>query len=114
AAGRCPLLREMARERRAEARPTEAEVSSLRLWTVARPGTASTRGRCAVLHPPSLACLSARATPRQKATHEEAAMADNDIRKIQAQGVHHITLVGADRQTSIDFWEGVLGMPFIF
>jgi catechol 2,3-dioxygenase-like lactoylglutathione lyase family enzyme len=22
--------------------------------------------------------------------------------------------VGADRQTSIDFWEGVLGMPFVF
>ena len=36
------------------------------------------------------------------------------MQKIQAQGVHHITLVGADRQTSIDFWEGVLGMPFIF
>jgi glyoxalase family protein len=36
------------------------------------------------------------------------------VRKIQSQGVHHITLVGADRQTSIDFWEGVLGMPFIF
>src|SRR6185295_19226496 len=36
------------------------------------------------------------------------------MRKIQAQGVHHITLVGAKRQTSIDFWEGVLGMPFIF
>lgn len=36
------------------------------------------------------------------------------MRKIQAQGVHHITLTGADRQTSIDFWEGVLGMPFIF
>jgi catechol 2,3-dioxygenase-like lactoylglutathione lyase family enzyme len=35
-------------------------------------------------------------------------------RKLQAQGVHHITLVGADRQTSIDFWEGVLGMPFVF
>ncbi len=34
--------------------------------------------------------------------------------KVQTQGVHHITLVGADRQTSIDFWEGVLGMPFIF
>ncbi|MEM7423429.1 MAG: VOC family protein [Pseudomonadota bacterium] len=34
--------------------------------------------------------------------------------KIQTQGVHHITLNGADRQTSIDFWEGVLGMPFIF
>ena len=36
------------------------------------------------------------------------------MRKIQTQGVHHITLTGADRQTSIDFWEGVLGMPFIF
>ena len=36
------------------------------------------------------------------------------LRKLQSQGVHHITLVGADRQTSIDFWEGVLGMPFIF
>jgi len=36
------------------------------------------------------------------------------MRKIQAQGVHHITLMGADRQTSIDFWEGVLGMPFVF
>jgi len=36
------------------------------------------------------------------------------MRRIQAQGVHHITLVGAQRQTSIDFWEGVLGMPFVF
>ena len=36
------------------------------------------------------------------------------MQKLQAQGVHHITLVGADRQTSIDFWEGVLGMPFVF
>jgi catechol 2,3-dioxygenase-like lactoylglutathione lyase family enzyme len=36
------------------------------------------------------------------------------LRKLQTQGVHHITLVGADRQTSIDFWEGVLGMPFVF
>lgn len=36
------------------------------------------------------------------------------MHKIQSLGVHHITLVGADRQTSIDFWEGVLGMPFIF
>ncbi len=34
------------------------------------------------------------------------------MRKLQTQGCHHITLVGADRQTSIDFWEGVLGMPF--
>ena len=36
------------------------------------------------------------------------------MQKIQVIGVHHITLMGADRQTSIDFWEGLLGMPFIF
>lgn len=36
------------------------------------------------------------------------------MRKLQSQGVHHITITGADRQTSIDFWEGVLGMPFVF
>ena len=36
------------------------------------------------------------------------------IRKLQTQGVPHLTLVGADRRTSIDFWEGVLGMPFVF
>ncbi len=36
------------------------------------------------------------------------------MRKLQTQGVHHITLVGADRKTSIEFWEGVLGMPFVF
>ncbi len=36
------------------------------------------------------------------------------LRKVQTQGVHHITLVGATRQSAIDFWEGVLGMPFVF
>ena len=36
------------------------------------------------------------------------------MEKIQTQGLHHITIVGATRQVSIDFWEGVLGMPFIF
>ena len=36
------------------------------------------------------------------------------MKKLQTQGVHHITIVGADRQTSIDFWEGLLGMPFVF
>ena len=41
-------------------------------------------------------------------------MSQSEIRKIQTQGVHHITLIGADRQSSIDFWEGVLGMPFVF
>jgi glyoxalase family protein len=29
-------------------------------------------------------------------------------------GVHHITFMGADRQTSVDFWGGVLGMRFVF
>jgi len=36
------------------------------------------------------------------------------MQMLQVQGVHHITIVGANRQTSIDFWEGVLGMPFVF
>ena len=36
------------------------------------------------------------------------------MRKLQSQGVHLITIVGAGRKASIDFWEGVLGMPFIF
>jgi catechol 2,3-dioxygenase-like lactoylglutathione lyase family enzyme len=36
------------------------------------------------------------------------------MRKLQSQGVHHITICGADRETSIGFWEGVLGMPFVF
>jgi catechol 2,3-dioxygenase-like lactoylglutathione lyase family enzyme len=33
---------------------------------------------------------------------------------LQSQGVHHITLNGADEQTSIDFWQGVLGMKYLF
>jgi glyoxalase family protein len=36
------------------------------------------------------------------------------VKKLQTQGVHHITINGANRQTAIDFWEGVLGMPFVF
>lgn len=33
---------------------------------------------------------------------------------IPTEGVHHITFMGADRRTSVDFWEGVLGMPLVF
>src|SRR5262245_55935360 len=33
---------------------------------------------------------------------------------IQAQGVHHITFVGSNRQAIIDFYQGVLGMPLVF
>ena len=36
------------------------------------------------------------------------------MRKIQTQGVHRSTIDGANRQTSIAFREGVLGMPFVF
>jgi hypothetical protein len=35
------------------------------------------------------------------------------MQKIQAQGLHHITIIGTYRQTLIDFWEAVLNMPFI-
>jgi catechol 2,3-dioxygenase-like lactoylglutathione lyase family enzyme len=34
--------------------------------------------------------------------------------KTQVQGVHHITLVGSTKQSAIDFWQGVLGMPYLF
>ena len=33
---------------------------------------------------------------------------------VQAQGIHHITLNGADSDTSIGFWQDVLGMKLIF
>lgn len=36
------------------------------------------------------------------------------MKKVQVQGVHHTTIVGSTRQSAIDFWEGILGMPFIF
>ena len=36
------------------------------------------------------------------------------MKKIQVQGLHHITIVGSTRQSAIDFWEGLLGMPFVF
>ena len=34
--------------------------------------------------------------------------------KLQVQGVHHITIVGSTKQSAIDFWQGALGMPFVF
>src|SRR2546423_1329403 len=33
---------------------------------------------------------------------------------LQAQGVHHITMVGSNREATIEFYQGVLGMPLIF
>ena len=35
------------------------------------------------------------------------------MKKIQVQGLHHITIVGSTKQSAIDFWSGLLGMPFI-
>jgi catechol 2,3-dioxygenase-like lactoylglutathione lyase family enzyme len=34
--------------------------------------------------------------------------------QIPTTGVHHLTLIGSNRQDTIDFYEGVLGMPLIF
>lgn len=34
--------------------------------------------------------------------------------QIPTSGVHHITLVGSNRQDTIDFYQGVLGMPLVF
>jgi glyoxalase family protein len=36
------------------------------------------------------------------------------MKKVQIQGVHHITIVGSTKRSAVDFWQGVLGMPFIF
>jgi len=35
------------------------------------------------------------------------------MQRIQVQGAHHTTIVGSSRQTAIDFWQGLLGMPFV-
>jgi hypothetical protein len=67
---------------------------------------------CAVELVPPAACRAAN-TNRNWSTGRRP-LEEQGMRKLQVQGVHHITLVGADRQTSIDFWEGVLGMPFVF
>ena len=32
---------------------------------------------------------------------------------IQSQGIHHITLNGANKKTSIEFWQNILGMKLI-
>ena len=34
--------------------------------------------------------------------------------KIQTQGVHHLTFVGSNREATIEFYQGVLGMPLVF
>ncbi|TVR72226.1 MAG: VOC family protein [Sphaerobacteraceae bacterium] len=34
--------------------------------------------------------------------------------QIPTTGVHHITLIGSNKEDVVNFYEGVLGMPFIF
>ena len=34
--------------------------------------------------------------------------------RLQTQGVHHITMVGANREATIEFYQGLLGMPLLF
>lgn len=36
------------------------------------------------------------------------------MNKIQTQGVHHITMVGSNREDTIAFYQDVLGMPLVF
>ena len=35
------------------------------------------------------------------------------MNKLQVQGLHHITIVGSTKQSAVDFWQGLLGMPFV-
>lgn len=56
--------------------------------------------------------LASWAAPGEASARREAEEASE--RKVQSQGVHDITIVGAGRQTAIDFREGGLGMPFVF
>jgi catechol 2,3-dioxygenase-like lactoylglutathione lyase family enzyme len=35
------------------------------------------------------------------------------MKRLQTQGVHHITMVGSNREATIDFYQGVLGMPLV-
>lgn len=36
------------------------------------------------------------------------------LQQIHTTGVHHITLIGSNRQDTIDFYQEMLGMPLIF
>ncbi len=35
------------------------------------------------------------------------------MKKVQIQASHHITIVGSTKKSAVDFWQGVLGMPFV-
>lgn len=39
---------------------------------------------------------------------------ERGVKTIQVQGLHHITIVGSTKESAVAFWQGLLGMPFIF
>jgi catechol 2,3-dioxygenase-like lactoylglutathione lyase family enzyme len=43
----------------------------------------------------------------------QVTLAGAQMKRLQVQGMHHVTIVGSTRQSAIDFWQGVLGMPFV-
>ena len=96
-----PVIVELGRGRGEEPALAEAIRAASATPSWCRPASSSSRGA---------ACSAASTSPHLSGASQE----ERPMRKLQSQGVHHITLVGADRQTSIDFWEGVLGMPFVF
>jgi catechol 2,3-dioxygenase-like lactoylglutathione lyase family enzyme len=64
------------------------------------------------------AACSLAAPRRSPHTRESRAIIrgrrETTVKKLQVQGVHHITIVGSTKQSAVDFWEGALGMPFVF
>src|SRR5215216_1914711 len=71
-------------------------------------------GACSSCRRASTSCRGRACAAASTSQGSSSTRARCRMRKLQSQGVHHITIVGAGRQTSIDFWEGVLGMPFVF
>src|SRR5439155_15006100 len=57
---------------------------------------------------------SGRDFPARSRRAGTSALEAAGMARIQVQGVHHITLVGSTRQSAIDFWQGLLGMRFLF
>jgi catechol 2,3-dioxygenase-like lactoylglutathione lyase family enzyme len=45
---------------------------------------------------------------------EPVTIAQEETMGVPTTGVHHITLIGSNRQDTIDFYQGVLGMPLVF
>ncbi len=40
-------------------------------------------------------------------------LTEASVKRVQIQGLHHITIVGSTKKSAVDFWQGVLGMPFV-